>query len=197
MSKPPKPARKSVNARLLFLKQFLSSPRYLGSITPSSHYLVQRLVGLSHISQSKQVVELGPGTGPFTTGLLSHLPRDGRLLCIERDAELADHLRLRFNDERLAVVAGDAQDLRRHLREHQFASQVPLIVSGLPFTSLPVEVREAILLGIVESLRRDGEFLLYQYSYAMRNHLRRHFRTIESEWEVRNIPPAVCMRCSL
>lgn len=188
-------SKKTLDERLLFLKQFIASPRYLGSVTPSSSYLVHRLIGLAGVADAGQVVELGPGTGPFTAGLLARMPANGRLLCVERDPALADHLRARFSDPRLVVATADAQDLPRHLERYGLGPTVPLIVSGLPFTSLPDAVRERIIEAIVSCLNPDGDFLLYQYSFAMRPRLRRHFRTVESHWEIRNIPPAVCMRC--
>jgi phospholipid N-methyltransferase len=183
--------------RWLFLRRVLSAPRYVGSVTPSSRYLVEALVQLYDVSKVRTAVELGPGTGPFTEGLLARLPADSRLLCIERDERFADHLRRRFDDPRLAVVTGDAQELERHLADHGLGARVPLIVSGLPFTSLPAEVRESILGAITRCLSPDGAFLLYQYSLAMRTHLLRHFSRVESHWELRNIPPAVCLRCVL
>lgn len=186
----------AVGERLLFLRQFFASPRYLGSITPSSRYLVDRLIGLADIAHASEVVELGPGTGPFTAGLLARMAPNSRLLSLERDPRLADHLRARFRDDRLSVCAADAQELRQRLNDRGFSAQVPVIVSGLPFTSLPEAIRENIMRGIVTCLSPDGVFLLYQYSPLMRGHLRRHFRTIESFWEIRNIPPAVCMRCT-
>ncbi|HCG00301.1 MAG TPA: methyltransferase [Chloroflexi bacterium] len=183
--------------RLLFLLRFLRSPRYLGSITPSSRFLVAKLIGLTDLSVVREAVELGPGTGPFTSGLLAGMREDSRLLCIEREPSLASHLRSRFKDDRLTVVTGDAQDLEQILAAHSFERSVPLIVSGLPFTSLPETDRDAILDAITRSLAPPGDFLLYQYSYAMRSRLRRYFRTVESAWEIRNLPPAVCMRCRL
>lgn len=182
--------------RWLFLRRLLAAPRYVGSITPSSRYLVESLLDGTHIAVPRTVIELGPGTGPFTAGLLARLPADGRLLCIERDRRMADHLRRRFTDPRLHVVAGDAQDMERHLADLNLDSRVSLIVSGLPFTSLPTDVREAILAAIVRTLAPDGQFLLYQYSTAIRSLLRKYFSVVESHWELRNIPPAVCMRCT-
>ncbi len=191
------PGRRAIDERLLFFKQFVVSPRYLGSITPSSHFLVERLIGLANVSGAREVVELGPGTGPFTAGLLSKMPGDSRLLTVERDVDLANHLRARLVDGRLKVLAADAQNLPQLLEENGFDSRVPIIVSGLPFTSLPEGVRERIMRAIVSSLTPDGDFLLYQYSPLMRAQLRRHFHQIESHWEIRNIPPAICMRCRL
>jgi phospholipid N-methyltransferase len=181
--------------RLLFFRQFLTSPRYLGSITPSSAYLVRTLLSLSDVAAARAVVELGPGTGPFTASLLERMPANGRLLCVERDPALAGHLADRFPDSRLTVVTGDAADLNRHLADNSMDPQVPVIVSGLPFTSLPEDVRARILRAIETALRPDGDFLLYQYSPAMRSRLRRQFRLVESRWELRNIPPAICVRC--
>lgn len=187
--------RKVVDERLLFVRQFLASPRTMGSITPSSRHLVSTLLRLTDVSAARCLVELGPGTGPFTAGLLAQMSPDARLLCVERDPSLADHLRTRFRDERLIVATADARDLPRLLLEAGMPTQVPVIVSGLPFTSLPPDVREGILRAIAASLTPEGNFLLYQYSTAMRGTLRRHFREVVSRWELRNIPPAVCMRC--
>lgn len=182
--------------RWLFVRRFVAAPRYMGSITPSSRYLVRALIRLADISSARVVVELGPGTGPFTAGLLAGLPEEGRLLCIERDPHLAEHLRRRLPDSRLTVVTGDARTLQQTLGDSGLGGQVPLIVSGLPFTSLPAADREAILTAVTRCLTPDGRFLLYQYSQAMRPHLCRHFRRVESRWELRNIPPAVCIRCT-
>ncbi len=182
--------------RWLFFRQALAAPRYMGSVTPSSSYLVDALLKLADVSSIQTAVELGPGTGPFTAGLLARLPAEARVLCIERDDRFAHHLQERFDDSRLIVVTGDAARLEQHLVDHDLGAQAPLIVSGLPFTSLPAESRESILSAIVRCLSPDGSFLLYQYSPAMRPHLLRHFSRVESHWEVRNIPPAVCMRCT-
>lgn len=188
---PPK------SERWLFLRQLLAAPRYVGSVTPSSRYLVDALMRLYDVSGVRSAVELGPGTGPFTAGLLARLPADGRLLCIERDPRFVHHLRDRFDDARLSLVSADAQDLEQLLADHGMGPRVSLIVSGLPFTSLPADVRESILAAVTRCLSHDGAFLLYQYSPAMRPHLLRHFSRVDSQWEVRNIPPAVCLRCVL
>jgi phosphatidylethanolamine/phosphatidyl-N-methylethanolamine N-methyltransferase len=186
---------KTVAERLLFVRQFVASPRKVGSITPSSRYLVRTLLSLADVPAVREVVELGPGTGPFTAGLLDAMSPDARLLCVERDPALAEHLRARFADPRLIVVTADAQNLPELLAANGFRERVPLIVSGLPFTSLPPQMREAIIGAILASLAPDGDFLLYQYSPAMRGFLRRHFREVQSRWEPRNVPPAICMRC--
>lgn len=191
------PSGDSERERRLFLRRVLAAPRYVGSVTPSSRYLVDALLRLSDLSHVRTAVELGPGTGPFTAGLLDRLPADSRLLCIERDEWFADHIERRFNDPRLIVVRGDAQHLERYLADHDMGDHVPLIVSGLPFTSLPGDMRDSILATIACCLSPEGSFLLYQYSQAVRSHLLHHFARVESRWELRNIPPAVCIRCTV
>lgn len=183
--------------RLLFFRRALAAPRHMGAVTPSSRYLVDSLLRLTNLSSIRTAVELGPGTGPFTAGLLLRLPADSRLLCIERDDQFAARLRRRFDDPRLSTITGNAEQLERHLADHGMGDRVPLIVSGLPFTSLAANTRESILAAVARCLTPEGSFLLYQYSHAMRGHLLRHFSTVESHWELRNVPPAVCMHCTL
>lgn len=185
----------NLTERLLFVRRALESPRHLGSITPSSRYLVRCLLSLADVRSASHIVELGPGTGPFTVGLLWEMAPDARLLCIERDPEFAKHLRERCNDARLTVAVGNAEDLASIACEHGFPRQWPLIVSGLPFTSLPPTVRDDILQTVKELLLPGHRFLLYQYSRTMVPHFRRYFTHVTSRRELRNLPPALAFAC--
>ncbi len=180
--------------QFLFLRRAIASPRHLGSITPSSRFLVRTLLDLGDVGAATFIVELGPGTGPFTGELLRRMAPGARLLCIERDPLFARHLRDRWRDPRLTIVQGDAQHLRQFLQEYGFAAP-QLVVSGLPFTSLPSPVRDGILETVARALAPGGKFLLYQYSHAVFPHIRRYFGSVTSRWEVRNVPPAACIVC--
>ena len=187
--------RAGLHERWLFLSRYVRAARFVGSVTPSSRYLVRTLLAMADVGSARTVVELGPGTGPFTAGLLARLAPDARLICVERDAAFVRHLRTRFPDPRLTVICGGAEHLERILRDLQ-TGPPECIVSGLPLTSLPGPVREAILEAAARSLPAGGRLLLYQYTLLMRGHLRRHFRRLTVRWELRNLPPAACIACA-
>ena len=51
---------------LLFAKNFLQHPRMLGSLIPSSRFLVERLLRKVDWKRAKTIVEYGPGVGTIT-----------------------------------------------------------------------------------------------------------------------------------
>jgi 16S rRNA (adenine1518-N6/adenine1519-N6)-dimethyltransferase len=68
--------------------------------------IVESILGAAQIA-SMRVLEIGPGTGALTEGLLS---RSSFLAAIEKDGRLCNLLRARFGD-RLALVHADALDV--------------------------------------------------------------------------------------
>jgi phospholipid N-methyltransferase len=187
--------RAELYERWLFLHRYVRSARFVGAVTPSSRSLVRTLLAMGDLDGARLVVELGPGTGPFTAGLLARLGPDARLVCIERDRAFVRHLQTRFRDPRLTVVCGEAEHLEAILGDLQLGAPA-CIVSGLPLTSLPGHAREAILGAVSRALPAGGRLLLYQYTLLMRGHLRRHFRSVTVRWEARNLPPAACIACT-
>ena len=80
------------------------------------------------------VLEPGPGLGLLTTELLQ---RAGRVVAVERDAELAEALRRRYAGEALEVVVGNVLgfDPRAHgLGQYLLVSNLPYQISS-PFLS--------------------------------------------------------------
>jgi len=62
-----------VSALLLFSRNFLKHPRMLGSVIPSSRFLVNRLLRQVDWSRARTIVEYGPGVGTITSHLLRRL----------------------------------------------------------------------------------------------------------------------------
>ena len=49
-----------------FLKSFWAEKKMVGSMTPSSRFLMDKMLKNIDFKKSKLIVELGPGTGVFT-----------------------------------------------------------------------------------------------------------------------------------
>ena len=131
--------------RLLFLRAFGIHPRLVGAVLPTSRWAVVDMLDMADIQRAKSVLELGAGTGVFTQEILARLRQDARVVALEIDPRLAALLTERFQDPRLEVKCGSAEDLESHLD----GMTVDIVVSGLPFTSLKSDVRGRILREVV------------------------------------------------
>ena len=69
----------------LFFRQWLRSPKSMGSVIPSSRFLAQAVAREVAWKPGQFVVELGGGTGAITEGLIARgIPRD-KLVVVELD----------------------------------------------------------------------------------------------------------------
>ena len=180
--------------KLLFFKSFLSNPATLGSIAPSGKWLVKDLLAGVDFERCRTIVEYGAGTGVFTDEIVRRLHPEARFLTIELNDDLYASLKDRYHDPRVHVVHGSAADVQKYLAEFGMA-QPEAIVSGLPFTSLPDDLRHEILVATVQTLAPGGRFFLYQYTTLLYGLLQRYFEAIHTRWTFWNVPPAFSFYC--
>jgi len=178
----------------LFARNFIKHPKMLGSIIPSSRFLVDEVLDRVDWKRAKVVVEYGPGVGNFTAEILRRMPADGTLIAIEMNPEFVEFLRNHLRDARLRVIAGSAADVSRILREHGFTG-ADYIISGIPFSTMPAEVRESVLRATRAALGPEGAFLVYQFSTRVLRDLERVFGPVERRFEPLNILPAQLFVC--
>lgn len=177
--------------RARFLRSFLRSPRQVGAILPTSRWAVRAMLDLAPLDHASCVVEMGAGTGPYTREILTRLRPDARFLSFEIDPALAGELARQLRDPRLRVVNDSAEKMESYL-EGQCAE---VIVSAIPFTSLPTPVRHALLRAASTSLADDGTLLVLQYSPLMQGQLERAFESVERRIAPLNLPPAFLFAC--
>jgi phospholipid N-methyltransferase len=178
-----------------FLKGFLREPRTVGSIAPSSPWLVRAMLDEAGITAAQVIVEFGPGTGVFTDEIIRRMPPNARLLVFEVHQQFCADLQARIVDPRVAVIGDSAAEVNRYLQQMGLP-QADCIVSGLPFTSLPRPVTHAILEATRSALRSGGIFVTYQYTPVLRNLLRSYFpATRITRYVLRNLPPALVFVC--
>lgn len=174
--------------RLLFLQGFLKRPREVGSIIPSSRFLERRVVRFAAVSETRTLVELGPGTGGTTRAVLRAMRPDAKLLAIEINPRFAQLLRQTLSDPRLCVYEGSATDLPDALR--LFGLPAPdLVLSGIPFSTMPRDVAVAILRAVHAALAPEGRFVAYQVRDRVEALGRRVFGRAQVQTEILNMPP--------
>lgn len=166
----------------------------LGSVVPSSRYLVRRTLRPIDWERAGVVVEFGPGIGTITGEILRRLRPDGRLIAFETNEDFVRHLDDSFDDPRLEVVHGSAEGIGEVLRERELEG-ADYVLSGIPFSLMPDEVRDRILERTRDALEPDGIFLVYQFSPRIGTHLKRVFPEVRWEFEPLNLLPAVVFQC--
>ena len=116
----PTPQRGRRSDVLLFARNFFRHPRMLGSIVPSSRFLIKQLLEPINWGRARVIVEYGPGVGGITTEVLRHMRPDASLIAIEMNPDFVRYLGEAISDKRLKVVQGSAADVDEILRRFGF-----------------------------------------------------------------------------
>ena len=183
--------RRRGGERLRFLRSFLAGPGRVGSVLPTSRTTVRATLDMAPVERARCIVELGAGTGPYTREILPRMAPDAELLAFELDPALTRVLEADLPDPRLRVITDSATNLEAHLG----GVRPDVIVSAIPFTSLPAEQRREILRVARKVLADDGIMLVLQYSPFMRKALQEAFGSVRIKVSPVNLPPAVLFAC--
>ena len=179
-----------IKEKVLFIKKFVTEPRTIGSVTPSSPQLAASMLCNVDWSRVRTVAEFGAGTGVMTRAIMDQMSPNTRLFAFE----IEDELRRCLRSETGLDIYDDATRLPNVLAQEGI-EKVDLIVSSLPYTVLPREVTEAVLDGISSTLARDGNFVAFQYSLHMKGVFTRIFDDVKTRFVMMNIPPAFVYDC--
>jgi phospholipid N-methyltransferase len=178
------------------LREFLRSPTEIGAVAPSSARLAEAVTAPVPEVGDPVVVELGPGTGVFTSAIEEQLAGRGQQLAVEMNPRLAEQLRGRCR--RVEILNADASKLPQLLAERG-VEKADVVVSGLPWAAFSQQTQREILGAVSEVLAPDGAFTTFGYVHAMRLSSATRFRQLlcttfeevvpgRTVW--RNVPPA-------
>lgn len=181
-------------AAIIFARNFFKHPKMLGSLIPSSRFLVGQLLRRIDWASARVIVEYGPGVGTFTKEILRRMRPDATLLVFETNRDFVRHLRENFRDSRLHVIEGSATEVDRFIADRNLG-EADYVISGIPFSIMPDGDREKILRKTHEVLREGGAFLVYQFSTQVLGDLRRTFSRVDQDFELLNILPARLFFC--
>ena len=151
----------SLKDSALFLQHAIKHPLQVGYLLPSSPWLIEEIAATAELAGKKRIVELGPGTGGTTKGLLAAMDDDAELITVEINPKFIAHMKKTIDDQRLCIDASGAQHLKDIINKRNW-SNVDVIVSGIPFTTLPKGMDQEIMTAIHATLKPGGVFLAYQ-----------------------------------
>jgi phospholipid N-methyltransferase len=186
MSAQRQTARK--DHHLAFLRGFITRPKEVGSIIPSSRFMERRIVKTADLHSAKLAVELGPGTGGTTRALLRNMAHDTKLLVIEINPDFVALLRRNIDDPRLIVHHGSATEIPEILAGHGLGKP-DVILSGIPFSTMAESLGTDILHSVRDALAEGGRFVAYQFRDRVHTLGVDVFGRAKVQTELLNMPP--------
>ncbi|MDZ4818740.1 MAG: methyltransferase domain-containing protein [Planctomycetota bacterium] len=196
----------------VFIREFFQRYHTTGAILPSGSRLAAALCHyVTPEGNGRQILEVGPGTGPATAQLVKRLQPQDHLCLVELNDAFVAHLRHRFDSEPgFQAVANQVQILHAPLQEVPGEKLYDHIVSGLPLNNFAVEDVKSILAIFERLLKPGGTLSFFEYvairkvksvisSRSERERLRGietmldqflHGREIRRDRIWRNVPPA-------
>ena len=151
---------------LRFVREAVRDIRHTGSVWPSSPALAKAMTrGLTDLRGPRRVLEVGPGTGPFTERILKNLRDGDHFDIVELNPVFCDEL------ERRLLVPHRRRKPRTVVALHQAPIQeaplegpYDLIVCGLPFNNFPPTLVRSIFRRMMALLRDGGELAYFEYA---------------------------------
>ncbi|WP_315835463.1 class I SAM-dependent methyltransferase [Bradyrhizobium prioriisuperbiae] len=178
---------------LPFFFAWVRSPLGVAAVAPSGP-AVSALMTQEISARTGPVIELGPGTGPFTTALLERGVREQDLTLVEYGSDFLPLLQTRF--PRARVLWMDAAWLGRYQLFEE--ASVGAVISGLGMLTMPHPKVFAILKAAFDYLRPGAAF--YQITYGPRCPVpdaileRLDLEAVRIGQTFRNVPPASVYR---
>ena len=171
-----------------FVSSIWSSSVRIGAITPSSKSLAKEMVKSLAPTPHMKVLELGPGTGIFTSALIEAGIAEENLTLIEFNPKFQALLEKRF--PKATLLKTDAFAYASTLASQGKPSFCG-IISGLPLFSFPKQKRVQLGRDLQHIVSEGGRYVQFTY------HIKKPIKNLEG-WRVsksrrvwRNTPPAV------
>ena len=181
--------------RFLFALNFFKSPTMLGSLIPSSRFLVNDVLNQVDWERARVIVEYGPGVGTITQEILKRMRLDAVLLAIELNEEFATFLQEEIADSRLHAVHASASDVRQVLAKLGLPC-ADYIISGIPYSTMPHAVRRKVMQESRQVLHPEGALLVYQFTNTVLPYLKSSFGSVRQNFQFLNILPARIFYCT-
>ena len=183
-----------MSKRRVFFKEFLKNRSTVGALSPSSRSLARSIIAPIDFNKAVNIVEFGPGTGVFTKELLKRMKPEAKLFVFETQKSFCDMIAEEIKDDRMILINDTAEKIGDYLAQHGL-KEADYIVSSLPFTVIPTQIKNSILNQAVKYLSKKGLFTQYQYSLNAHKLLKSKFKEVKVRLSPFNLPPAFIYTC--
>ena len=184
---------RAIMKTIQFVKESLKSLKEVGTIFPSSKFVVEKMVAPINFGEKLTILELGSGHGVITKQLLEKMSSDSQLICFETNKSFYQELK-KINDMKMILINESAEQMKSYLNEFKI-DKVDYIVSSVPLVTLPKEITNKILSTSTEILGNEGKLIQLQYSKLSDNRLKSFYNKIDIEFTLKNYLPAFIYTC--
>ncbi len=151
---------------IFFARQILRDFQHTGAIAPSGPRLAGAMTRrLRAAPGRRRVLEVGPGTGPFTKAILKALRPGDAFDLVEINDEFCDSLERRLLSPFRTMHPDIPVTLHRSpVEAAPLTSGYDFIICGLPFNNFPPPAARGILRNLLALLRPGGELTYFEYA---------------------------------
>jgi phospholipid N-methyltransferase len=178
-----------------FFSEFLKQGKNIGSITPSSKFLVKKMIEPVDFNKAKIIVEFGPGTGVITLEILKRMDQDAKLIVFEINDDFVEQLK-EIPDTRMEIINDNAGNIEAHLKKRGI-EKADYVISSIPLAMIPKKTEYGILNSVKNVLNPDGALIQFQYSFASLKKLKEVFDDVQIDFTSMNVPPACIFTCKI
>lgn len=153
-----------------FLKQTIGDFTNTGAILPSSRHLATRIsASIRANTGARRVLEVGPGTGPFTKAILAELRPDDVFHLVEINPAFCEHVERSLLKPHRDTHPTHAIHLHEApIQDVSFDAPFDHIVCGLPFNNFPIDLVEMLFETMLGLLQPGGDLTYFEYAGVRR-----------------------------
>ncbi|MFD2033790.1 class I SAM-dependent methyltransferase [Belliella marina] len=179
-------------SRIKLFKELFGNISTTGAITFSSKPLVDKMLSFADFKGAKVLVELGGGDGSITKGIVERMDKDAKLLVFEISRNFCNNLEKMFPQKNVVIICDSAENMDKYLN----GDKADFILSSLPFSLIPKDIRASIYRKSRESVSEKGKFIQICYSYLLKYQFADYFSHIKTSFTLKNFPPAFILICN-
>jgi len=185
-----------------FAQEFLKNPVQIGSLFSSSKGLAKLITDSADLPTKSVIVELGPGTGVFTTEISNKKSTSSLFFALELNDILFEVAKNKNPD--LIIYNSSASEINKYLLRHK-VKYADCIISALPWAAFTDDLQEELLNELYNALEPDGVFLTIALLPAMispsaikfkKKLIKRFEKVFKSRIIWKNLPPAFVYICN-
>jgi phosphatidylethanolamine/phosphatidyl-N-methylethanolamine N-methyltransferase len=150
----------------VFFREFLRHFHTTGAVLPSGRRLAAALARFVYekSSQSRKILEVGPGTGAVTGRIIAGMGPADRIDLVELNHAFVERLKRRFEQEPVFQAVADRATVHHcPVEDLPQNTRYDLIVSGLPLNNFAVADVERILAALLSLLAPGGTLSFFEY----------------------------------
>jgi len=160
-----------------------------GTVTPSSKFLIDKMLEPIDFSTAKVIIELGAGDGCVTKEILRRMTPDAELYAFEMKSEFCEILS-EIDDVRLHIIPDSAEEIEKYV-----PVEANYVISGLPMTNFSKELKLKILTAAKKKLKSNGKYIQFSYFPIAYFDYKKVFDKVDLMFTPLNLPPAFVYVC--